>query len=48
MFDHVYSRNAEQFRTPVSLGDAITGIDDGKDALLVRAVLHTSGRRQSR
>jgi hypothetical protein len=30
----------------VSLGEAITGIDEHNVGLLVRAVLHTSGRRQ--
>lgn len=30
----------------VSLGDAITGIDDRNAGLLVRAVRHASGRRQ--
>jgi hypothetical protein len=30
----------------VSLGDAITGIDDRNAGLLVKAVLHASGRRQ--
>ncbi len=33
-------------QAPVSLGDAITGIDDRNVGLLVRAVLHASGRRQ--
>jgi hypothetical protein len=33
-------------RAPVSLGDAITGIDDSNVGLLVKAVLHASGRRQ--
>ncbi len=31
---------------PVSLGAAITGLDDRNIQLLVRAVLHASGRRQ--
>ena len=31
---------------PVSLGEAITGIDDRNVGLLTRAVLHTSGRCQ--
>ena len=31
---------------PVSLGEAITGIDDHNVGLLVKAVLHASGRRQ--
>jgi hypothetical protein len=33
-------------RAPASLGDAITGIDDSNAGLLVKAVLHASGRRQ--
>ncbi len=33
-------------QAPVSLGDAITGIDDRNAGLLVRAVRHASGRRQ--
>jgi hypothetical protein len=33
-------------QAPVSLGDAITGIDDSSVGLLVKAVLHASGRRQ--
>lgn len=33
-------------QAPVSLGEAITGIDDHNVALLVKAVLHASGRRQ--
>jgi hypothetical protein len=33
-------------QAPVSLGDAITGIDDSNVGLLVKAVLHASGRRQ--
>jgi hypothetical protein len=32
---------------PVSLGATITGLDDRNVHLLVRAVLHASGRRQS-
>ena len=31
---------------PVSLGEAVTGIDDRNVGLLVEAVLHASGRRQ--
>jgi hypothetical protein len=31
---------------PVSLGEAITGIDDHNVGLLVEAVLHASGQRQ--
>ena len=31
---------------PVGLGDAITGRSDRNVGLLVRAVLHASGRRQ--
>ena len=31
---------------PVSLGEAITGIDDHNVGLLVKAVLHASGQRQ--
>ena len=31
---------------PVSLGDAITGIDDHNVGLLVTAIRHASGRRQ--
>lgn len=33
-------------QAPVSLGQAITGIDDRNVGLLIRAVLHASGRRQ--
>lgn len=33
-------------RASVSLGEAITGIDDRNVGLLVMAVLHASGRRQ--
>jgi hypothetical protein len=33
---------------PVSLGEAITGIDDHNVGLLVKAVFHASGRRQFR
>ena len=33
-------------QAPVSLGDAITGIDDRNAGLLVRAARHASGRRQ--
>jgi hypothetical protein len=33
-------------QAPVTLGDAITGIDDRNVGLLVKAVLHASGRRQ--
>jgi hypothetical protein len=35
-------------KNPVSLGEAITGIDDGNVALLVKAVLHASGGCQFR
>ena len=35
-------------QAPVSLGDAITGIDDRDVGLLAKAVLHASGRRQFR
>ena len=31
---------------PVRLGDAVTGIDEHNVSLLLKAVLHTSGRRQ--
>ena len=33
-------------RAPVSLGDAVTGIDDRNLAILIDAVRHASGRRQ--
>jgi len=33
-------------QAPVSLGEASTGIDDRNVGLLVKAVLHASGRRQ--
>jgi hypothetical protein len=33
-------------QAPVSLGEAITGIDDRNVGLLIRSVLHASGRRQ--
>ena len=33
-------------QAPVTLGDAITGIDDRNTGLLVKAVLHASGQRQ--
>jgi hypothetical protein len=33
-------------QAPVTLGDAVTGIDDRNVALLVKAVLHASGQRQ--
>jgi hypothetical protein len=33
-------------QAPVSLGDAITGIDTRNVGLLAKAVLHASGRRQ--
>ncbi len=33
-------------QAPVSLVDAITGIDDRNTGLLIRAVLHASGQRQ--
>jgi hypothetical protein len=33
-------------QAPVSLGDAITGIDTRNVGLLVKAVLHASGRQQ--
>jgi hypothetical protein len=33
-------------QAPVNLGEAITGIDDRNVGLLVKAVLHVSGRRQ--
>ena len=33
-------------RAPVSLGEAVTGIDDRNVGLLVTAVRHASGRRQ--
>ena len=33
-------------RAPVSLGEALTGIDDRNVALLVMAIRHASGRRQ--
>lgn len=35
-------------QAPVSLGEAITGIDNRNVSLLVKAVLHASGRRQFR
>jgi hypothetical protein len=33
-------------QAPVSLGEAITGIDERNVSLLVKAVRHASGRRQ--
>ncbi len=33
-------------RTPVILGDTITGLDNSNIQILVRAVLHASGQRQ--
>ena len=33
-------------RAPVSLGEALTGIDDRNVALLLMAIRHASGRRQ--
>jgi hypothetical protein len=33
-------------QAPVSLGEAITGIDERNVGLLVKAILHASGRRQ--
>ena len=33
-------------QAPVSLGEAITGIDERNVGLLVRAILHASGQRQ--
>ena len=33
-------------QAPVSLGEALTGIDDSTVALLVKAILHASGRRR--
>lgn len=33
-------------RAPVSLGEAITGIDDRNVGLLVKAIHHAAGRRQ--
>jgi hypothetical protein len=33
-------------RVPVSLGEAVTGIDDRNVGLLVMAIRHASGRRQ--
>ncbi len=33
-------------RAPVSLGDAITGIDERNAGLLIKSVRHASGRRQ--
>ena len=33
-------------QAPVSLGDAITGIDDRNVGLLIKAVSHASGQRQ--
>ena len=33
-------------QAPVSLGEAITGIDNRNVGLLVKAVLHASGRRK--
>ena len=33
-------------RAPVSLGEAVTGIDERNVGLLVRAIHHASGRRQ--
>jgi hypothetical protein len=34
-------------QAPASLGDAVTGIDDRNVALLVTAIRHATGRRQS-
>lgn len=34
-------------QAPVVLGNAVTGLDDSNIQVLVRAVLHASGRRQS-
>lgn len=34
------------YDNPVSLGEAITGIDDHNVGLLIKAVHHASGRRQ--
>jgi len=33
-------------RAPVSLGEAVAGIDDRNVGLLVNAIRHASGRRQ--
>ena len=33
-------------QAPVSLGDAITGIDERNVGLLIKSVQHTAGRRQ--
>ena len=33
-------------RAPISLGEAITGIDDRNVGLLIKAIRHASGRRQ--
>ncbi len=33
-------------RAPVSLGEAVTGIDDRNGPLLAMAIRHASGRRQ--
>ena len=33
-------------QAPASLGEAVTGIDDRNVGLLVKAILHASGRRQ--
>jgi hypothetical protein len=33
-------------QAPVVLGDAVTGLDDRNIQVIVRAVLHASGRRQ--
>ena len=33
-------------QAPVVLGDAVTGLDDRNIQMLVKAVLHASGRRQ--
>jgi hypothetical protein len=41
---HLAASIADQ--APVSLGDAITGIDERNVGLLIRSVRHASGRRQ--
>jgi hypothetical protein len=33
-------------QAPVTLGDAITGLDDRNTGLMVKAILHASGERQ--
>ncbi len=35
------------YQAPVSLGEAITGIDERNVGLLVRAILHASGNASS-